>query len=118
MLPQVYLAMPRELAITALRNLVDNALHHGPRGAPITLMAEQTHSDITFTVHDQGPGVDEETLAQLTQRFWRASKQQGSGLGLAIVAAIAERFGGDVRFENAKAGGFYAHLTIPTVSPL
>ncbi len=117
-LPQVYLAMPRELAITALRNLVDNALHHGPRGAPITLMAEQTHSDITFTVHDQGPGVDEETLAQLTQRFWRASKQQGSGLGLAIVAAIAERFGGDVRFENAKAGGFYAHLTIPTVSPL
>jgi signal transduction histidine kinase len=117
-LPQVYLAMPRELAITALRNLVDNALHHGPRGAPITLTAEQTHSDITFTVHDQGPGVDEETLAQLTQRFWRASKQQGSGLGLAIVAAIAERFGGDVRFENAKAGGFYAHLTIPTVSPL
>mgnify|MGYP005820267923 FL=1 len=117
-LPQVYLAMPRELALTALRNLVDNALHHGPRGAPITLMAEQTHSDITFTVHDQGPGVDEETLAQLTQRFWRASKQQGSGLGLAIVAAIAERFGGDVRFENAKAGGFYAHLTIPTVSPL
>lgn len=114
-LPDVYLAMPRELAITALRNLVDNALHHGPHGVPITLTAEPKHSDIIFTVHDQGPGVDEETLAQLTQRFWRASKQQGSGLGLAIVAAITERFGGDVRFENAPSGGFYAHLRVPTV---
>ncbi|WP_404375153.1 ATP-binding protein [Vreelandella aquamarina] len=112
-LPSVCLAIPRELAITALRNLLDNALHHGPDGAPITLMAAPTNGGMTFTVHDQGPGVDEEALAQLTQRFWRASKQQGSGLGLAIVAAIAERFGGDVRFENAKAGGFYVHLTLP-----
>ncbi len=107
--------MPRELAITALRNLVDNALHHGPQGGAITLHTAQTHRDITFTVHDQGPGVDEDTLAQLTQRFWRASKQQGSGLGLAIVAAITQRFGGDVRFENATSGGFCAHLRVPTV---
>ena len=114
-LPNACLAMPRELAITALRNLVDNALHHGPQGGAITLHTAQTHRDITFTVHDQGPGVDEDTLAQLTQRFWRASKQQGSGLGLAIVAAITQRFGGDVRFENATSGGFCAHLRVPTV---
>lgn len=115
-LPNVCLAMPRELAITALRNLLDNALHHGPRGAAVTLVVQCVDGQATFSVHDQGPGVDEATLKQLTQRFWRASKQQGSGLGLAIVEAIAERFGGSVAFENAEAGGFSAHLTVPTVT--
>ncbi|MGP5017249.1 ATP-binding protein [Vreelandella alkaliphila] len=115
-LPQVCVAMPRELAITALRNLLDNALHHGASEQPVALnvqsAADQRH--VTFTVHDQGSGVDDATLKQLTQRFWRVSKQQGSGLGLAIVAAIVERFGGWVSFENVQTGGFSAHLTIPT----
>lgn len=62
---------------------------------------------------DQGPGVDGATLEQLTQRFWRASKQQGSGLGLAIVAAIAERFGGEVTFVSPAGGGFTARLVVP-----
>ncbi len=119
-LPNVCVAMPRELAITALRNLVDNALHHGSSNAAVTcavVTLEVTCSDphcVTFTVHDQGAGVDEATLKQLTQRFWRVSKQQGSGLGLAIVAAIVARFGGSIRFENGATGGFSAHLTVPT----
>ncbi|WP_246129436.1 sensor histidine kinase [Halovibrio variabilis] len=68
---------------------------------------------LTFRVSDQGPGVDDATLTQLTQRFWRASKHQGSGLGLAIVAAIAERFGGEVMFESPAEGGFTACLKVP-----
>lgn len=115
-LPEVCLAMPRELVITALRNLLDNALHHGSHEAPVMLSVAYTEHQVTFSVHDQGPGVDDATLKQLTQRFWRASKQQGSGLGLAIVKAIAERFGGRVVFENAQTGGFSAHLTVPAVA--
>lgn len=116
--PAATLAMPRELAITALRNLLDNALRHGPPNTPVTLAAcwEPGESHLTFSVSDQGTGVDEATLAQLTQRFWRASKQQGSGLGLAIVAAIAERFGGDVTFKSAAGGGFTACLKVPVVN--
>lgn len=114
-LPNVSLSMPRELAITALRNLLDNAYRHAPMGAviSITVYRAPNQSLVTFSVHDQGAGVEEATLTQLTQRFWRASKQQGSGLGLAIVAAIVERFGGSITFENAKEGGFYAHLAVP-----
>ncbi|HDZ47340.1 hypothetical protein LCGC14_0029280 [marine sediment metagenome] len=116
--PEATLAMPRELAITALRNLLDNALRHGPADTPIALTAEWQPgaSYMTFSVSDQGPGVDEATLAQLTKRFWRASKQQGSGLGLAIVAAIAERFGGDVTFESPVGGGFTACLKVPVAN--
>ncbi|MGM0831905.1 two-component sensor histidine kinase [Halomonas qaidamensis] len=113
--PHVCVAMPRELAITALRNLLDNALHHGADDLPVVLTVQPSPDQrhVTFTVHDQGSGVDEATLKQLTQRFWRVSKQQGSGLGLAIVAAIVERFGGWVSFENVESGGFSAHLSIP-----
>ncbi|CAM0554986.1 Sensor protein CreC [Vreelandella titanicae] len=113
--PDVALAMPRELAITALRNLLDNAINHGPADAPVNFDAqwEPGERHLTFSVSDQGPGVDGATLEQLTQRFWRASKQQGSGLGLAIVAAIAERFGGEVTFVSPAGGGFTARLVVP-----
>ena len=113
--PDVALAMPRELAITALRNLLNNAINHGPADAPVNFDAqwEPGERHLTFSVSDQGPGVDGATLEQLTQRFWRASKQQGSGLGLAIVAAIAERFGGEVTFVSPAGGGFTARLVVP-----
>jgi signal transduction histidine kinase len=118
--PDATLAMPRELAITALRNLLDNALRHGPAEMPVTLRAQWVPGErhLTFSVSDQGPGVDSATLSQLTQRFWRATKQQGSGLGLAIVAAIAERFGGEVTFVSPAGGGFTAHLVVPVVAPM
>ncbi|MDN6322790.1 MAG: ATP-binding protein [Halomonas sp.] len=118
--PETTLAMPRELAITALRNLLDNALHHGPPETPVTLEAQWEHGQrfLTFSVSDQGPGVDDATLKQLTQRFWRASKQQGSGLGLAIVAAIAERFDGEVTFASPAGGGFTARLVVPVNTPV
>ncbi|BBI60855.1 hypothetical protein HSBAA_21610 [Vreelandella sulfidaeris] len=117
--PEATLAMPRELAVTALRNLLDNALQHGSSDMPITLEVqwEPGESFLTFIVSDQGPGVDEATLKQITQRFWRASKQQGSGLGLAIVTAIAERFGGEVTFISPAEGGFTARLVMPVTMP-
>lgn len=117
--PEATLAMPRELAIIALRNLLDNALRHGPPKTPITLSAqwEPGEHHLTFSVSDQGPGIDEATLKQLTHRFWRASKQQGSGLGLAIVAAITERFGGEVTFASPAGGGFTARLVVPVNTP-
>lgn len=113
--PETTLAMPRELAITALRNLLDNALRHGPAETPIIFDAQWEPGDrfLIFSISDQGLGVDDATLKQLTQRFWRASKQQGSGLGLAIVAAITERFGGEVTFASPAGGGFTARLIVP-----
>jgi len=113
--PGAVLAMPRELAITALRNLLDNALCHGPKDQPIDVNARwlEREKAVAFRVRDRGDGVSEQTLEQLTQRFWRASKEQGSGLGLAIVAAIAERFGGRLVFHNNQEGGLIAEIVVP-----
>ena len=113
--PMAVLAMPRELAITALRNLLDNALCHGPQDQPVKLSAHwwEEGQAVVFCVRDYGEGVSEEMLEQLPQRFWRASREQGSGLGLAIVAAIAERFGGRLAFDNASDNGLIAELVVP-----
>lgn len=113
--PGAVLAMPRELAITALRNLLDNALCHGPKDQPIDVDARWLEGEkaVAFQVRDRGEGVSEQTLEQLPQRFWRASKEQGSGLGLAIVAAIAERFGGRLAFHNDQDGGLVAEFVVP-----
>jgi signal transduction histidine kinase len=113
--PEVDLALPRELAVTALRNLVDNALRHGGEGAPVTVTArlDEAAGELTLRVRDRGPGVDDKALAQMSQRFWRASKQRGSGLGLAIVMAIAERFAGRLEFVRPDGEGLEACLTVP-----
>lgn len=113
--PDGELAVPRELAITALRNLVDNALRHGPEGSPVAVTSrlDAAGGALTFCVRDHGPGVKEAELEQLPRRFWRASSRQGSGLGLAIVAAIAERFGGRLAFCRPEGGGLEARLTLP-----
>jgi two-component system, OmpR family, sensor histidine kinase QseC len=118
-LPEWELAVPRELAITALRNLIENALRHGVSARPLVLGVDavpsgvQPPASVTFRVRDHGPGVEAEALGQLTGRFWRTSKHQGSGLGLAIVAAIVERFGGGLQFVRPDDGGLEARLTLP-----
>lgn len=112
--PEAPLALPRELAVTALRNLIDNALRHGGEASTVTLDAEsEGHGSLTLRVIDRGPGVDDDALKQMAGRFWRASKQHGSGLGLTIVVAIAERFGGHLAFVSPARGGLEARLTLP-----
>lgn len=113
--PEAELALPRELAITALRNLVDNALRHAGESEPVTVTAclDEAAGELTFRVRDRGLGVDDKTLAQMSQRFWRASKQGGSGLGLAIVMAIVERFAGRLDFARPDGAGLEACLTFP-----
>lgn len=111
--PSAVLEVPRELAITALRNLLDNALNYGEEGE-VTLIAEaQSEQQLCLRVRDRGPGLDPDTLSRLPRRFWRLGSGQGSGLGLAIVAAIAERFGGELSFDGPEGGGLEARLSLP-----
>jgi Signal transduction histidine kinase len=91
-----------------VRNLLDNAVRYSPRGSTvdITLDANQ------FTVRDNGPGIGADALARIGERFYRppGQDQPGSGLGLSIVQRIATLHGMSATFENAKDGGFVAHL--------
>jgi two-component system sensor histidine kinase MprB len=88
----------------AVANLLDNAAKWSPPGAEIEVRVE----DGELTVRDHGPGIDEEDLPFVFDRFYRATSARGmpgSGLGLAIVRQVAEAHGGTVTAERAEGGG-------------
>jgi signal transduction histidine kinase len=109
------LTLPQALAVTALRNLLDNALH-SPAEHSVRLEVRSSQEEVCFRVCDRGPGLGTEELDLVTQRFWRRGAGRGSGLGLSIVTAITERFGGSLELMQCPGGGLEARLTLPRVA--
>jgi len=109
------LNIPEALAVTALRNLLDNALRHTPADQDVELEIRLAENTCVFFVRDHGPGLSTEELTMVTQRFWRRGPGHGSGLGLSIVSAITEHFGGHFEIAQLPQGGLEARLTLPIV---
>jgi two-component system, OmpR family, sensor kinase len=102
-------------AITiALRNLVDNAVRYVPEGGRVDITLVQQGDQLVCDVRDSGPGVPEDELVRITERFYRVpgTVSNGSGLGLSIVSEIARRNGGSLVLKNASDGfhATYFHL--------
>jgi two-component system sensor histidine kinase MprB len=99
----------------AVTNLLDNAAKWSPPLGAVTVRLE----DGTLLVADEGPGIAEEDLPHVFDRFYRSPESRsmpGSGLGLAIVRQIAERHGGTVRAGASPTGGAAFWLTTPGAS--
>jgi len=99
--PHTVLADPDELRIL-IANLVDNAVRYTPAGGAVELAIENAGEDVVLEIRDTGPGIPEELLDHVFDRFVRiaGSDQEGSGLGLPIVKAIADRNGARVTLAN------------------
>jgi two-component system sensor histidine kinase MprB len=88
----------------AIGNVLDNAAKWSPPGVAVDVSVE----DGTVIVRDRGPGIDDEDLPHVFDRFYRSPSARtlpGSGLGLAIVRQVAEAHGGGVLAERAEGGG-------------
>ncbi|HHH9650087.1 TPA: ATP-binding protein [Pseudomonas aeruginosa] len=109
---EVQLAAPSLLIVTALRNLLENALRHTTPGTQVELDLERRGDCLHLSVRDHGPGMDPELLPRMTERFWHKNGNGGSGLGLAIVQAIVLRCRGTLDFQNLE-GGLCATLQVP-----
>jgi len=97
-------------------NLADNALKFAPRGSRVELALVVSDEEARLTVSDEGPGIPEEDLDRVFERFYRApggAHSEGSGLGLSIVRAIAIAHGGEARAENRVGGGAVFSIRIP-----
>lgn len=117
--PSPVLDVPPQLAVTALRNLVDNALRYSPPGSPVDVEVARENSHVRFVVRDRGPGMSEAEARSATRRFWRGrSTPGGSGLGLALVDAVARNFGGVLALEPRPPHGLQAVLTLPARTTL
>jgi two-component system, OmpR family, sensor histidine kinase MprB len=95
----------------AVANLLDNAAKWSPANGEIEVGVR----DGKVTVRDHGPGIDEEDLPHVFDRFYRAPSARGmsgSGLGLAIVRQVAVAHGGNVVAERADGGGTRITLSL------
>jgi len=115
------------LAEQALANLVGNAIKYSPPGTRIDIEAVRTTLEsgapgAKISVADQGPGIPEEHLSRIFERFYRVDKarsreQGGTGLGLSIVKHIAIVHGGAVTVESEVGKGSTFHLFLPAAGP-
>ena len=106
----------RETLERAVSNLLDNAAKWSPPDGEVEVRVD----DGRVVVRDHGPGIDEEHLPHVFDRFYRAPsarKMPGSGLGLAIVKQVAEAHGGTVTAARAPDGGTVMTLSLNGASP-
>ena len=99
----------------AIANLVINAATYSSSGTTIKISATRFDSQMVITVQDEGPGVPEDSLEKIFDKFYRVpgTRPGGTGLGLSIVKSIAEAHGGSVVAENLAAGGMQFLFRIP-----
>jgi two-component system, OmpR family, sensor histidine kinase MprB len=103
----------------AIANLLDNAVKWNPLVRPPVRPPEAIEVRVragTLAVRDHGPGIAEQDLPRVFDRFYRAPAARGrpgSGLGLAIVRQMAEAHGGAVYAANDPGGGARLTLELP-----
>jgi signal transduction histidine kinase len=96
-----------------LINLVGNAILHSRAGAEVSVAAEETRAALVITVRDNGPGIGQDDLSKIFERFHKGPRSQGSGLGLAIARHLVRAHGGDIAVGSTVGVGTTFTVTIP-----
>lgn len=111
----VFAHADRDRILQVLSNLVGNALKFTPSGGVIVVRARRGERDVLFTVEDTGPGIAEDELPHLFERFWQGKRghEHSVGLGLSIARGIVEAHGGDIWAERGTHSGAIFHFTLP-----
>lgn len=108
-----------ELLVTALRNLLDNAVAYSPEKTRVLVSTHLDGSDIVeLSVADQGIGIPERDLERIFERFYRVDPARsrvtgGTGLGLAIVKHVTAAHGGKVTVTSKEGAGSTFTLRLP-----
>jgi len=100
----------------ALSNIIDNAIKYSPSHSTVTCSMESNDSHSSLIVTDEGPGVPENVIPDLTKRFYRSkdvSTIPGSGLGLSIVEWVIKQHNGSLFFRNGDPTGFTVQVRLP-----
>ncbi|MGH6648739.1 phosphate regulon sensor histidine kinase PhoR [Aquabacterium sp.] len=105
--------------LSAMGNLVSNAVRYTPDGAPIDVRwITLPEGGGEFSVRDSGIGIEAEHIPRLTERFYRVDGSRsretgGTGLGLSIVKHVVQRHGGELRVTSEPGKGSTFSLTVP-----
>jgi len=110
------------LLVTALHNLVANAIAYSPDGSRVGVGVSVTDGIVEIAVTDQGVGIPEEDRERVFERFFRVDQARsrhtgGTGLGLSIVKHVVQNHGGDVRVWSQPGHGSTFTLRLPEATP-
>jgi two-component system sensor histidine kinase KdpD len=97
-------------------NLLDNALKYTPRQTNVELAVRLFDYTLTLIVSDRGPGIPENDLKRVFDKFFRVPVPEGAGgmgLGLSICKGIVEAHGGSIHAENREGGGLQMIIALP-----
>ena len=117
-LPEV-IRVDADRVLQIFSNFIGNALKFTPEGGTVTVGAEPTDAGVRFWVRDTGPGLTEDELAHVFDRYWQAQQQgsHGVGLGLSIARGLTEAHGGSVRVESGNGRGCTFYFELPATGP-
>jgi signal transduction histidine kinase len=106
----------------ALVNLLSNAGKYSPAGTRIRVTVSAADDEVTWSVADEGRGIEPDDQARLFERFFVASRDRtesvtGIGLGLPIALLIAQSHGGRIDVESTPARGSTFRLVVPAAGP-
>jgi two-component system sensor histidine kinase SenX3 len=109
--------------VSALGNLVDNAVKYSEMESSVELSARPEGDRVIFTVSDHGMGIAAQHIDRIFERFYRVDRARsrdtgGVGLGLAIVRHVAANHGGEVKVTSQEGEGSSFTLSIPAASGL
>ncbi|MFF8233691.1 sensor histidine kinase [Streptomyces caelestis] len=105
---------------SALDGVIDNAVKFTPEGRTVEVTVASNGDISTVVVTDEGPGLTDEELARVGDRFWRSSRHQnikGSGLGLSISRALLAAGGGSIAYDHHEPHGLKVTVAVPRVGP-
>ena len=96
-------------------NLVANAVHYSPTGATVSVDVRHRDDDVILSVADHGPGIPEEAIPHLFERFYRVpgSRAGGSGLGLAVAQEVVTWHGGCILVDSTVGQGTTFTVRLP-----
>ncbi|MFD5827665.1 sensor histidine kinase [Lentzea sp. NPDC060358] len=111
----------RSLLVTALTNLLDNAVAYSPPGSPVSVSRRLVDGHVEIAVTDRGIGIAEDQQHRVFERFYRVDKARsratgGTGLGLAIVKHVAANHGGEVKLWSLPGTGSTFTLRLPAAA--
>lgn len=114
-LENVRIEANKELILSCIRNVVDNAIRYSEQGGIIKINLNQHNSSVHFKIENGGQGLSEVVLKRLGERFYRelGTKTQGSGLGLSICKKIIQLHGGKIEFSASNFGGLRVDISLP-----
>jgi two-component system sensor histidine kinase SenX3 len=109
----------KALLVTAVSNLISNAVHYSPEAMPVSISQKRVNDDIVaIRVTDRGIGIAPEDQARVFERFFRVDKARsrqtgGTGLGLAIVKHVVANHGGNIKLWSRLGTGSTFTIELP-----